>query len=89
MSTLEILILIVGIGLINVLCFLIGARTGQKTVKGEDITLPNLNPIEAVREAVREHEISRQQRKDEDNFNTMLDNIEVYDGTNIGQKDFI
>ena len=85
MSTLEILILITGIGLMNVLCFLIGARTGQKTVKGEDITLPNLNPIEAV----REHEISRQQKKDEDNFNTMLENIEVYDGTNIGQKDFI
>lgn len=85
MSTLEILILIVGIGLINVLCFLIGAKTGQKAVKGEDITLPNLNPIEAV----REHEISRQQKKEEDNFNTMLDNIEVYDGTSIGQKDFI
>lgn len=85
MSTLEILILIIGIGLMNVLCFLIGARTGQKTVKGEDITLPNLNPIEAV----REHETSRQQRKDEDNFNTMLENIEVYDGTSIGQKDFI
>jgi hypothetical protein len=85
MSTLEILILIVGIGLINVLCFLIGAKTGQKASKGEDITLPNLNPIEAV----REHEISRQQKKEEDNFNTMLDNIEVYDGTSIGQKDFI
>ena len=85
MSTLEILILIVGIGLINVLCFLIGAKTGQKAVKGEDITLPNLNPIEAV----REHEEARQQRKEEDNFNTMLENIEVYDGTSIGQKDFI
>ena len=85
MSTLEILILIVGIGLINVLCFLIGARTGQKAVKGEDITLPNLNPVEAV----REYEESRQQKKEEDNFNTMLDNIEVYDGTSIGQKDFI
>lgn len=85
MSTLEILILIIGIGLINVLCFLIGAKTGQKAVKGEDITLPNLNPIEAV----REHEEARQQRKEEDNFNTMLENIEVYDGTSIGQKDFI
>lgn len=85
MSTLEILILIVGIGLINVLCFLIGAKTGQKASKGEDITLPNLNPVEAV----RTYEESRQQKKEEDNFNTMLENIEVYDGTNIGQKDFI
>ena len=85
MSTLEILILIVGIGLINVLCFLIGAKTGQKAIKGEDIEIPNLNPIEAV----REHEEARQQRKEEDNFNTMLENIEVYDGTSLGQKDFI
>lgn len=85
MSTLEILILIVGIGLINVLCFLIGAKTGQRVVKGEEVTLPNLNPVEAV----RTYEESRQQKKEEDNFNTMLDNIEVYDGTSIGQKDFI
>lgn len=85
MSTLEILILIIGIGLNDVLCFLIGAKTGQKASKGEDITLPKINPIEAV----REHEETRQQKKEDDNFNTMLENIEVYDGTSIGQKDFI
>lgn len=85
MSTLETLILIIGVGLMNVLCLLIGVKTGQKTSKGEEITLPNLNPIEVV----REHEETRQQKKEEDNFNTMLENIEVYDGTSIGQKDFI
>jgi hypothetical protein len=85
MSALETLILIIGVGLMNVLCFLIGAKTGQKASKGEEITLPNLNPIEVV----REHEETKQQKKEEDNFNTMLENIEVYDGTSIGQKDFI
>ena len=85
MSILESLILIVSVGLMNVLCFLIGAKTGQKASKGEDITLPKINPIEAV----REYEETRQQKKEEDNFNTMLENIEVYDGTGIGQKGFI
>lgn len=85
MSTLETLILIMGVGLMNVLCLLIGVKTGQKTSKGEEITLPNLNPIEVV----RTHEENRQQKKEEDNFNTMLENIEVYDGTGLGQKDFI
>ena len=89
MSILEILILIVSVGAMNVLCFLIGAKTGQKVVKGEEVTLPNLNPIEAVRETVRTYEETRQQKKEEDNFNTMLENIEAYDGTSIGQKDFI
>lgn len=85
MSILEILILIISVGAMNVLCFLIGAKTGQKVVKGEEVTLPNLNPIEAV----RTYEETRQQKKEEDNFNTMLENIEAYDGTSIGQKDFI
>ena len=84
MSTLEILILIVSIGLMNVLCFLIGARTGQKAVKGEDITLPNLNPIEAV----KSYEEKRQEEIEEYNFNTNLENLEMYDGTSYGQKDF-
>ena len=89
MSVLEILILIVSVGIMNVLCFLIGAKTGQKVVKGEEVTLPNLNPVEATIEAVRTHEETRQQKKELDNFNTMLENIEAYDGTEIGQKDFI
>ena len=85
MSIIESLILIISVGLMNVLCFLIGAKTGQKASKGEDITLPKINPIEAV----RTHEENKQQKKEEDNFNTMLENIEAYDGTGIGQKDFI
>lgn len=85
MTIIEALILMISVGLMNVLCFLIGAKTGQKASKGEDITLPNLNPIEAV----REYEETKQQKKEDDNYNTMLENIEAYDGTSIGQKDFI
>ena len=82
MST-EILILIVSIGLMNVLCFLIGARTGQKVVKGEEVTLPNVNLVQAV----KSYEERRQAEVEEENFNTMLENIENYNGTSLGQKD--
>lgn len=79
----ETLILIVSIGLMNVLCFLIGARTGQKVVKGEEVTLPNINPVQAV----KGYEERRQAEVEEENFNTMLENIENYNGTSLGQKD--
>lgn len=79
----ETLILIVSIGLMNVLCFLIGARTGQKVVKGEEVTLPSINPVQAV----KSYEERRQAEVEEENFNTMLENIENYNGTSLGQKD--
>ena len=85
MTTLEVIILILGIGIMNILCFLIGAKTGQKVVKGEEVTLPSANPIK-VMETIKE---DRRQKKEEENFNINLENIENYDGTGIGQKDFI
>lgn len=80
----ETLILIVSIGLMNVLCFLIGARTGQKVVKGEEVTLPSINPVQAV----KSYEERRQAEIEEYNDNTNLENLEAYDGTSYGQKDF-
>ena len=50
MSVIEIIILIVSIGAINILCFLIGAKTGQKVIKGETVELPNVNPVKAINE---------------------------------------
>ncbi len=85
MSVIEIIILILGIGLMNILCFLIGAKTGQKVVKGEAVELPNINPVKAI----NEYQEDRRQKKEEENFNINLENIENYDGTGIGQKDFI
>lgn len=85
MSVIETIILILGIGIMNILCFLIGAKTGQKVVKGEEIKLPNVNPIEVV----RNHEEQKRLRKEEENFNINLENIENYDGTGMGQKDFV
>lgn len=85
MSVVEIIILILGIGIMNILCFLIGAKTGQRVVKGEDVNIPTINPVKAI-ETYKE---DRRQKKEEENFNINLENIENYDGTGIGQKDFV
>lgn len=83
METILIIFIIVSIGIMNILCFLIGARTGQKVVNKEEVKLPNLNPVEAAR-TYRE---KKEERIELDNINTMMENIDTYDGTALGQKD--
>ena len=69
--------------LLNVVCFLIGAKVGQKVDKGEDIELPSINPMKAYREA----QDRKQAEREADKLDTILQNIEAYDGTSAGQKD--
>ncbi len=74
-----IIILIAG----NIICFLFGARLGQTVSKGEKVELPNLNPLEAY----RKHEAKKEAEAEQDKFDTIMKNIECYDGTTKGQKD--
>lgn len=67
----------------NILCFMVGAKVGQKVVKGESVELPSLNPMDAV----REHQSKRQAEMELDKVSTILQNVEAYDGTSNGQKD--
>jgi hypothetical protein len=78
----EILI-ILAVGILNIGCFLIGSKIGQKVAKGEDIELPSLNPLKAYREA----QDRKQAEKEADKLDTILQNIEAYDGTSARQKD--
>lgn len=67
----------------NIVCVIIGAEIGQKVVKGEPIELPSINPMKAYREAQERKEAEREA----DRLDTILQNIETYDGTSAGQKD--
>lgn len=78
----EVLLMAV-MGLTNILCFVIGAKVGQKVSKGEPVELPSVNPMKAYREHEARKEADRQQNR----LNTILQNIEGYDGTSIGQKE--
>lgn len=78
----EVLLLLV-MGAVNITCFMIGAKIGQKTAKGEEIKLPTVNPMELVQEQ-REKRAAQEER---DKVETILRNIESYDGTAYGQED--
>ena len=67
----------------NILCFLIGAKVGQKVVKGEEVELPKVNPMEAY----REHQERKEAERVKDKVETILRNIDNYDGTPNGQEE--
>lgn len=75
--------LVLTVGAMCIISFTVGAKIGQKVVKGEDIKLPTINPVEMY----REHEERREAKKEQDRLDTILQNIESYDGTSAGQKD--
>lgn len=70
-------------GLTNIACFLIGARVGQQTARGEDVRLPAANPMDAA----REHQAKKEARAEKNRIEMILGNIDNYDGTGNGQKD--
>lgn len=78
----ETLLIIVAVGLISALNFLLGARTTQKASRGEEIKLPTVNPMEIK----NRHTEKIEAEKEEIELNTMLENINNYNGTALGQK---
>ena len=77
------ILLIIVVGALNVACFFIGAMVGQTAVRGEDIKQALPNPIEAI----KEHNDRKAAEWEQDKLNTIMQNIESYDGTSNGQKD--
>ena len=79
----EFILTMLLMGAINVACFFIGAKVGQTAYKGEDIKTPALNPIKAIRES----ENKKLAKAEQERIDTILHNIESYDGTERGQQD--
>ncbi len=67
----------------NILCFMLGAKVGQKVDKGEPVELPNLNPVTAY----RQYEASKEAKREQERLDTIMQNIDNYDGTPFGQKE--
>ncbi len=67
----------------NILCFVVGAKVGQKVSNGESIELPNVNPLEAY----KEHKAKKELERTESRKATIMQNIDNYNGTAEGQKD--
>lgn len=70
-------------GLSIMIAFLIGAKVTQKAYENEEINLPNFNPIKAV----EEHRARMETNREQEQINTMLENINNYRGDGLGQKE--
>ena len=79
----ETIITIAVVGTLNVACFFIGAKLGQKVARGETVEMPSVNPSEYIQKQREKKEAEREKNRTE----TILANIERYDGTSAGQKD--
>ena len=77
------ILLAITIGAMCIACFMVGAKVGQTVSKGEDIEMPNINPLELY----REHEARKEARAEQDRMEAIMRNIESYNGTAEGQED--
>jgi len=77
----ETIILILAVCLSNVFCLFVGARIGQKVNNNEPVKLPN--PAKAI----EEYKENKEYREEQDKLNSMLENINNYNGTGMGQRD--
>ena len=75
------------ISICNIICFLIGAKTFQNVHRGEEIKLPNVNPIDAIKKRMDERRERKEAEKEAERLSTMLENINNYRGDSTGQKD--
>lgn len=77
------ILLALTVGALCIGCFLIGAKVGQTVSKGETLELPSVNPFEAY----RKHEAKKEAEKEQEKIDTIMRNIECYDGTSNNQID--
>ena len=81
----ESVLTILVISALNIVCFFVGSKVGRAIVKGEKVKMPN--PIEAVKEHKAQKEAQKEAEWEQMRLETIMQNIECYDGTNRGQKD--
>ena len=80
METIALLFLF---GVFIILAYTLGLKNGQKLKNNEEIKIPEINPVKIVRNEIETFE----QKKKQDVYDTIMDNIDNYDGTGLGQKD--
>ena len=76
-------LLILVTGTLCIVCFFIGAKVGQKVSNGEAVELPSVNPLKVI----KEHQNKKEAEKEQSRIETIMQNIEKYDGTSRGQED--
>ena len=83
MNLIEPIVVMAVQGIICALCFHIGAKTGQKVVRGETIETPKFEPVKTIREYNEQKEVRKEQEKQK----IIAENIDAYNGTPYGQQE--
>lgn len=82
----ETIIICAVFGVFLIVSFVIGARVGQKIVKGEEVKLTPPNPITVVKEHHESKELQKELDKEQEKLQIIMENIENYDGTGARQQ---
>lgn len=81
----ENILTIIALGTLNIVCFFVGAKIGQKVVKGEEIKAPEIT----IPTPIRDYQRKKQAEAEQNKIDTIMQNIEAYNGTSAGQKDIL
>lgn len=81
------ILLVLTVGTLNLVCFFVGAKVGQAVSNGERIETPELNPVKAFKEHQERKAAEIEHDKEQSRIDTIMRNIEAYDGTSKGQED--
>lgn len=84
----EIVIICTIFGVFIFTSFVLGLHYGSKIQNNEKINLPEVNPIKMIKENIKESKIEKKNDREQLVNEINLENIDTYDGTGIGQKDF-
>lgn len=82
----ETVLIVLAVGTLNIVCFFIGVKAGRK----EEIKAPevkDLNPIKKIQEIQIKKEEAKEAELERQKIETILENIDNYNGTAEGQKD--
>ena len=77
------ILLVLVVGTLCIACFFVGAKVGQTVSKGEPVELPEVNPMKHIQERREKKAAEEEQSR----IDTILRNVERYDGTGYGQED--
>lgn len=79
MNTIEIL----GLCAFNLISLIVGVKIGYQAARGRDI---NLNPVKAIKNEIRENKETKAEMLKKKKINTMLSNIDKFNGSGLGQE---
>ncbi len=79
----ESIVLVIVTSAMCIWSFIIGAKVGQTVNKGEDIKLPTVDPMQAI----KEHRAKKEAEMEQNRFDTILRNIDNYNGTGESQEE--